>query len=64
MRTMPGGLNSDLLPGRFITTIYHPNVSPTTGDICVSTLQKDWRPDLGIAHLLLVCTISPWRIIC
>lgn len=42
--------------GQFVTTIYHPNVSPSNGDICVSTLQKDWRPDLGIAHLLLVAS--------
>lgn len=41
--------------GQFVTTIFHPNVSPTNGDICVSTLQKDWRPDLGLGHLLLVC---------
>ena len=33
--------------------IFHPNVSPSTGDICLSTLQKDWRPDLGLSHLLL-----------
>jgi hypothetical protein len=36
-----------------LTSIFHPNVSPSNGDICVSSLQKDWRPDLGISHLLL-----------
>lgn len=40
--------------GQFVTTIFHPNVSPSNGDICVSTLQKDWKPDLGLCHLLLV----------
>ncbi len=28
-------------------------MSPTSGEICVSTLQKDWRPDYGLSHLLL-----------
>ena len=25
-----------------------------TGEICVNTLKKDWTPDLGIRHILLV----------
>lgn len=36
-----------------MTKIFHPNVS-STGEICVNTLQKDWKPDLGIKHVLLV----------
>ena len=24
------------------------------GEICVNTLKKDWTPDLGIRHILLV----------
>eukprot|EP00274_Cyanoptyche_gloeocystis_P006365 CAMPEP_0196656814 /NCGR_PEP_ID=MMETSP1086-20130531/19676_1 /TAXON_ID=77921 /ORGANISM="Cyanoptyche gloeocystis , Strain SAG4.97" /LENGTH=230 /DNA_ID=CAMNT_0041989691 /DNA_START=41 /DNA_END=733 /DNA_ORIENTATION=+ len=39
--------------GFFITKIFHPNVSKS-GDICVNTLKKDWRPDLNIQHILLV----------
>lgn len=39
----------------FLTKIFHPNVSPA-GDICVDTLNKDWRPELGIRHVLLVST--------
>jgi ubiquitin-conjugating enzyme E2 S len=39
--------------GYFITKIFHPNVSPI-GEICVNTLQKDWKPELGIEHVLLV----------
>ena len=31
---------------------YH-QVGPT-GEICVNTLKKDWTPDLGIRHILLV----------
>ncbi len=28
-------------------------MSPTTGEICVSALQKDWQPDCGLAHIML-----------
>ncbi|KAG2235752.1 hypothetical protein INT48_009167 [Thamnidium elegans] len=38
--------------GNFITKIFHPNVSPT-GEICVNTLKKDWKPELGVEHVLL-----------
>ncbi|KAF9907922.1 hypothetical protein BX616_000288 [Lobosporangium transversale] len=37
----------------FVTKIFHPNVSKQ-GDICVSTLKKDWKKDLGLRHILLV----------
>lgn len=37
----------------FLTKIFHPNVS-SNGEICVNTLKKDWKPDLGIKHVLLV----------
>lgn len=37
----------------FLTKIFHPNVA-TNGEICVNTLKKDWKPDLGIKHILLV----------
>lgn len=39
--------------GYFITKIFHPNVAKN-GEICVNTLKKDWKPDLGIKHILLV----------
>ncbi|KAI9270889.1 ubiquitin-conjugating enzyme/RWD-like protein, partial [Sporodiniella umbellata] len=38
--------------GYFETKIFHPNVSEK-GEICVSTLKKDWQPELGIRHVLL-----------
>jgi len=38
--------------GYFLTKIFHPNVSKT-GEICVNTLKKDWKADLGIKHILL-----------
>lgn len=37
----------------FLTKIFHPNVAPN-GEICVNTLKRDWKPDLGIKHILLV----------
>ncbi|KAL1925200.1 uncharacterized protein VTP21DRAFT_83 [Calcarisporiella thermophila] len=36
----------------FITKLFHPNVS-ATGEVCVNTLKKDWKKELGIAHILL-----------
>ncbi|KAI8984005.1 ubiquitin-conjugating enzyme/RWD-like protein, partial [Mycotypha africana] len=38
--------------GYFVTKIFHPNVS-AAGEICVNTLKKDWKPNLGIGHVLL-----------
>lgn len=37
----------------FLTKIFHPNVAKN-GEICVNTLKKDWKSDLGIKHILLV----------
>eukprot|EP00123_Amoebidium_parasiticum_P022762 comp9439_c0_seq1/m.4496 comp9439_c0_seq1/g.4496 ORF comp9439_c0_seq1/g.4496 comp9439_c0_seq1/m.4496 type:complete len:223 (-) comp9439_c0_seq1:24-692(-) len=39
--------------GFFVTKIFHPNVNTQTGEICVNTLKKDWKPDMGIQHILL-----------
>jgi len=36
----------------FVTRIFHPNVA-ANGEICVNTLKRDWKPDLGIKHILL-----------
>lgn len=36
----------------FLTKIFHPNVAKN-GEICVNTLKKDWKPDLGVKHILL-----------
>jgi ubiquitin-protein ligase len=38
--------------GLFASKIFHPNVS-AKGDICVNTLKKDWKPEMGIKHVLL-----------
>jgi ubiquitin-conjugating enzyme E2 S len=39
--------------GYVLTKIFHPNVGPK-GEICVNTLKKDWKPEHGIHHILLV----------
>lgn len=36
-----------------MTKIFHPNVSKQ-GEVCVSTLKKDWKKTLGLKHILLV----------
>ncbi|PWN90307.1 UBC-like protein [Acaromyces ingoldii] len=35
------------------TKIFHPNVS-SKGEICVSTLKKDWSSSYGLEHILVV----------
>jgi len=39
--------------GYFVTKIFHPNVAPS-GDICVNTLKRDWKPEYGLEHILTV----------
>jgi hypothetical protein len=39
--------------GYFLTKIFHPNVSKG-GEICVNVLKRDWAPDMGLRHVLLV----------
>lgn len=39
--------------GFFTTKIWHPNVSKS-GEICVNVLKRDWKPDMGVKHVLLV----------
>lgn len=39
--------------GAFLTKIFHPNVSKA-GEICVNVLKKDWAPELGLRHVLMI----------
>jgi ubiquitin-conjugating enzyme E2 S len=38
----------------FLTKVYHPNVDPATGAVCVNTLKKDWRSTHTLSHVLSV----------
>lgn len=40
----------------FRTKIFHPNVDPATGAVCVDTLKRDWKPELTLRDVLI--TIS------
>lgn len=40
--------------GYFVTKLYHPNVDPYTGAICVNTLKKDWTAETTLSHVLAV----------
>lgn len=37
----------------FLTKLFHPNVAADSGEVCVNTLKRDWRPELGLRHALL-----------
>lgn len=50
--TLDGDYPSAPPKGFFVTKIFHPNVS-AKGEICVNTLKKDWKPELGVRHVLL-----------
>lgn len=47
--------------GQFLTKAFHPNISEA-GDICVNVLKRDWKPDLGIRHVLLVGELLSCRL--
>lgn len=41
--------------GNFLTKIFHPNVAPQTGEICVNTLKKDWsQTGWSLSHIFEV----------
>ncbi|KAL3841113.1 hypothetical protein ACJIZ3_025704 [Penstemon smallii] len=39
--------------GFFLTKIFHPNIA-NNGEICVNALKRDWNPNLGLRHILIV----------
>jgi hypothetical protein len=43
-----------------VTRIFHPNIAKN-GEICVNTLKKDWKPTLGLRHVLLVGSTLYYR---
>ncbi|KAF1820914.1 UBC-like protein, partial [Dissoconium aciculare CBS 342.82] len=36
----------------FRTPIFHPNVDPQTGGVCVETLKRDWDSSYTLSHVL------------
>lgn len=38
---------------RFVTKIWHPNISSVTGAICLNILKNDWAVSIGLRTLLL-----------
>lgn len=42
----------------FKTPIFHPNVQQTTGEICISSLKKDWKPNQASVKNILLCIFS------
>ena len=41
---LESGFPQNAPKGFFLTKIFHPNVAPTSGEICVNTLKRDWEP--------------------
>ncbi|KAA8915159.1 hypothetical protein TRICI_002704 [Trichomonascus ciferrii] len=37
----------------FNTKIFHPNVQPSTGEVCVDTLKRDWTSEVDLNHIML-----------
>ena len=48
-----GDYPSSAPKGWFLTKIFHPNMNVKTGEICVSTLKKDWKPTMGLRHVCI-----------
>ncbi|KAK6443276.1 hypothetical protein LTR95_000101 [Oleoguttula sp. CCFEE 5521] len=54
--TIPPTYPSQPPTAHFRTTIFHPNVDPQTGGVCVETLKRDWDVKLTLRDVLV--TIS------
>lgn len=52
--SLPSDYPNSAPKGWFLTKIFHPNVNFKTGEICVSTLKKDWSKTTGLKHVLVV----------
>lgn len=37
----------------FNTKIFHPNVQPSSGEVCVDTLKRDWTSEVDLNHIML-----------
>ena len=54
--TIPGEYPAQPPSASFRTPIFHPNVDPQTGSVCVETLKRDWDRSLTLRDVLI--TIS------
>jgi ubiquitin-conjugating enzyme E2 S len=54
--TMPPNYPQHPPTANFRTSIFHPNVDPSTGGVCVETLKRDWDSNLTLRDVLI--TIS------
>jgi Ubiquitin-conjugating enzyme len=41
----------------FITKIFHPNIAPRTGEVCVNTLKRDWNSTVTLSEILMVLVL-------
>jgi len=42
----------------FKTPIFHPNVQQQTGEVCISSLKKDWNPQRASLKNIMLCIFS------
>lgn len=49
---IPPTYPTDPPTAHFRTPIFHPNVDPQTGSVCVETLKRDWDARYSLAHVL------------
>jgi ubiquitin-conjugating enzyme E2 S len=43
----------------FVTKLFHPNVAPRTGEVCVNTLKRDWNSKVTLSDILMVFQTLP-----
>ena len=51
--TIPADYPQQPPTAHFRTPIFHPNVEPQTGAVCVETLKRDWDPKLTLKDVLV-----------
>jgi ubiquitin-protein ligase len=53
---MPSNYPTAPPTAHFRTQIFHPNVDPSSGAVCVDTLKRDWKPTLTLRDVLVTIT--------